>query len=166
VKVGCSSANGNRKRITSAWLSRSVDHMVGPWRIDCVMERGSFAYEAFSKKPLLAETNDVRRRAQVGTEVQTAPLWSRFRLHLFILSHLTDRLTDYFCFVQLLMPMRSPLICCLRGKRCKTFTLCIIVLRAICCVCLPGEITIIIPINYEPKRLTHSAWAKEIAAIK
>jgi len=85
VKVGCSSANGNRKRITSAWLSRSVDHMVGPWRIDCVMERGSFAYEAFSKKPLLAETNDVRRRAQVGTEVQTAPLWSRFRLHLFIL---------------------------------------------------------------------------------
>jgi len=85
VKVGCSSANGNRKRITSAWLSRSVDHMVGPWRIDCVMERGSFAYEAFSKKPLLAETNDVRRRAQVGTEVQTAPLWSRLRLHLFIL---------------------------------------------------------------------------------
>nr|DAA03505.1 TPA_inf: HDC00756 [Drosophila melanogaster] len=43
--------------------------MVGPWRIDCVMERGSFAYEAFSKKPLLAETNDVRRRAQAdGTE--------------------------------------------------------------------------------------------------
>lgn len=83
-----------------------------------------------------------------------------------ILSHLTDRLTDYFCFVQLLMPMRSPLICCLRGKRCKTFTLCIIVLRASCCVCLPGEITIIMPINYEPKRLTHSAWAKEIAAIK
>jgi len=37
VKVGCPSRNGNRKRITSAWLSRSVDHMVGPWRIDCVM---------------------------------------------------------------------------------------------------------------------------------